>query len=174
LWGSKVKIEKLEVFLVDIGSQKDTPSKDRLRQKNDPFAAWWSAGINGFVQEQNPGQAKTAVSSNSVDWEDIIPRLRTILKKAFPRERIEQDSPIRIVQTVDITGDGTEALVYLGTGGSATDEETVVRMQNDRLWRSSDEQTESITPNVRARIFSCLFLDNRYAAREWNLFSGCS
>lgn len=111
------------------------------------------AAIVLYATDQRLLKAITPVNYESVNWEDTIPRLRPVLKRAFPRERIEEHYPIRIVQTADITGDGIpEALVYLGTGGAATDEVTVMRMQGDRpvvaLFRRADGKVSPI-PSCR-------------------------
>lgn len=75
-------------------------------------------------------------TANPVDWQAMIPVIRSVLKKEAVRnpefQGIEQPYySIGIRHTADITGDGVpEALVYLGTGGASTDEMTVMRIEN--------------------------------------------
>jgi hypothetical protein len=68
-----------------------------------------------------------------VDWNSMMPAVRSVLEKQFPREA-EREYPVGIpspAHIADITGDGiTEALVWLGTGGASTSELVLMR------WRS--------------------------------------
>jgi len=75
-------------------------------------------------------------TAKPVDWQAMIPIIRSVLKNEAIRnpefQGIEQPYySIGIRRTADITGDGVpEALVYLGTGGASTDEMTVMRIEN--------------------------------------------
>ncbi len=64
-----------------------------------------------------------------VDWHTLIPRMRIVLKQAFPTVPIGADRDIAIFQAADITGDGVpEAVIGLGTGGASSDLITVMRL----------------------------------------------
>src|SRR5882724_10007148 len=66
-----------------------------------------------------------------VDWQAMIPSIRSVLKIDPDFRDMEQRYSIAMRRTADITGDGVpEALVYLGTGGASTDENTVMRIEN--------------------------------------------
>jgi len=66
-----------------------------------------------------------------IDWGSLLPSMRTVLKQAFPNERIEESRSISIYKKVDVTGDGVpEVLVNLGTGGATTDLVTSMRIEN--------------------------------------------
>jgi hypothetical protein len=71
-------------------------------------------------------------TAKPVDWQAMIPIIRSVLKNDPEFRDIEQPYySIGIRRTADITGDGVpEALVYLGTGGASTDEMTVMRIEN--------------------------------------------
>jgi hypothetical protein len=75
-------------------------------------------------------------TANPVDWQALIPVIRSVLKNEAIRnpafQGIEQPYySIGIRRTADITADGVpEALVYLGTGGASTDEMTIMRIEN--------------------------------------------
>ena len=80
--------------------------------------------------------ALTHQTAKPVDWQAMIPIIRSVLKNEAIRNPefrgIEQPYySIGIRRTADITGEGvTEALVYLGTGGASTDAMTVMRIEN--------------------------------------------
>lgn len=64
-----------------------------------------------------------------VSWEDLIPEIRKVLGPTFMGVKIEEASPISIIRTADITGDGIpEALVYLGNYSYLT----LMRLENDK------------------------------------------
>src|SRR5262249_50570334 len=64
-----------------------------------------------------------------VDWYNLIPSIRTVLKQESPKVPIGADHDIAIFQTADITGDGVpEAVVGLGTGGASSDLVTLMRL----------------------------------------------
>jgi len=66
-------------------------------------------------------------------WQALVPSIPSVLKQAFPNERIEENYQVRIVETADITGDDIpEALVYLGEGGAYTDYVTVMRIEEGK------------------------------------------
>jgi hypothetical protein len=47
----------------------------------------------------------------------MIPNIRSVLVREFPKEKVGEHYQIRIERKGDVTGDGVpEALVYLGTG----------------------------------------------------------
>jgi len=71
-------------------------------------------------------------TAKPVDWQAMIPIVRSVLKNDPEFRGIEQPYySIGIRRTADITGDGVpEALVYLGTGGASTDEMTIMRIEN--------------------------------------------
>ena len=70
-------------------------------------------------------------TAKPVDWQAMIPIIRSALKND-PEFRGEQPYySIGIRRTADVTGDGVPvALVYLGTGGASTDEMTIMRIEN--------------------------------------------
>ena len=85
----------------------------------------------------------------TLDWDSLIPTMRTALKQAFPNVRIEDSRSISVYKKVDITGDGVpEALVNLGTGGATTDLITLVRIENDKLvvplFKQKDGKTSTL------------------------------
>jgi hypothetical protein len=68
-----------------------------------------------------------------VNWENLIPTIRTVLGPTFLGVRVEQFEPLSIFQEKDITGDGVpEALVYLGNGGAYTFYLTLMRIEDDK------------------------------------------
>lgn len=68
-----------------------------------------------------------------IDWNSLIPSMRTVLKQAFPNEGIEDMHSIGVYKKVDITSDGiSEALVNLGTGGATTGFLTLMRIENNK------------------------------------------
>jgi len=70
-------------------------------------------------------------TAKPVDWQAMIPSVRSVLKNDPEFREMEQRYSIAIRRTADITGDGVpEALVHLGTGGASTDEITVMRIEN--------------------------------------------
>jgi hypothetical protein len=73
-------------------------------------------------------------TAKPVDWQAMIPIIRSVLKNDPEFRDIEQPYySIGIRRTADIRGDGVpEALVYLGTGGASTDEMTVMLIENGK------------------------------------------
>jgi hypothetical protein len=71
-------------------------------------------------------------TAKPVDWQAMIPIIRSVLKNDPEFQGIEQPYySIGIRRTTDITGEGvTEALVYVGSGGASTDAMTVMRIEN--------------------------------------------
>lgn len=116
----------------------------------------WCGGECGAVEYVTPGQYRLLLrispsshdssyqtfysdyftltsNSKAIDWESLLPSMRTALKQAFPNERIEESRSISIYKKVDVTGDGIpEVLVNLGTGGATTDLVTSMRIENDK------------------------------------------
>ena len=87
------------------------------------------------------------------DWQAMTPVIREALKRESGRNpefrRVEENHPIQIGRTADVTGEGAlEALVYLGTGGASTDELTVMRIEHDKpvlaLFRGRDGKVSSM------------------------------
>lgn len=96
---------------------------------------------------RRPAIAPRPLPQPTVDWQAMIPAIREVLKsesgRNFEFRGIEEDYPIRIEKTADLTGQGAlEALVYLGTGGASTDEMTLMRIEHDKpvlgLFRDRD------------------------------------
>jgi hypothetical protein len=82
-------------------------------------------------------RGQTAPQPNPEDmkryWQPLVPSIPLVLKQAFPNERIEDNHPVRLVETADITGDGIpEAVVDLGEGGAYTDYVTVMRIEEGK------------------------------------------
>ncbi len=68
----------------------------------------------------------------TVDWNSLIPSIRTVLEKAFLWGRLEELSSTSFSQKADITGDGVpEALVKVGMGAT-TYEYALVRLENGK------------------------------------------
>ena len=91
----------------------------------------------------------TTPTPKAVDWESLLPSMRTALKQAFPNERIEESRPISIYKKVDVTGDGVpEVLVNLGTGGATTDLVTSMKIENDKpiapLFKQKDGRVSTL------------------------------
>lgn len=75
----------------------------------------------------------TETFPKTVNWESLLPTIRTILKQEFPDIKIELTNPITIYKKLDITNDGIpEALVSLGSGGAATNLITLMRIEDDK------------------------------------------
>jgi hypothetical protein len=85
---------------------------------------------NSFFTEEEEENSKIA----NIDWEDLIPEIQIIIDEQLHKGmKIETMRPIRIAEEKDITGNGLpEALVYLGTGGAATDSFTLVRIEKNK------------------------------------------
>jgi hypothetical protein len=82
-------------------------------------------------------RGQTAPQPNPEDmkryWQALVPSIPSVLKQAFLNERIEDNHPVRLVETADITGDGIpEAVVDLGEGGAYTDYVTVMRIEEGK------------------------------------------
>jgi hypothetical protein len=74
-----------------------------------------------------------APTPKQVNWESLIPVIRTVIEGNFLDERIELNEPLRISEESDITGDGIpEALVYLGMDGAYTWHFALMRLENDK------------------------------------------
>jgi hypothetical protein len=73
-------------------------------------------------------------SLEPIDWESLIPEIQTVIDEQLHKGmKIETLRPIGISEEKDITGDGLpEALVYLGTGGAATDSFALARIENNK------------------------------------------
>jgi len=68
-----------------------------------------------------------------VNWESLIPAIRTVIGPTFLGVRVEESEPLSIFQKNDITGDGIpEALVNLGSGGAYTSYLTLMRIENNK------------------------------------------
>jgi len=66
-----------------------------------------------------------------VDWRTMLPSVRRALKDEFVD--IEQDYPIHVLETADITGDGVpEAVVNVGVVGASSDWVTLMRLDGGR------------------------------------------
>ncbi len=63
----------------------------------------------------------------AVDWQSQLPAIRALLKAQFPQEGVEEHYPVSLFHI-----GGSEALVYLGTGGASTSELTLVRMEDGK------------------------------------------
>jgi len=68
-----------------------------------------------------------------VNWESLIPAIRTVIGSTSLGVYVEESRPLSIVQKNDITGDGIpEALVDLGSGGAYTSYLTLMRIENNK------------------------------------------
>ena len=91
-------------------------------------------------------------NSKSVNWDSLMPAVRSALQKQLPHEGVgERYMPgiLRRGHIADITGDGIpEALVWLGTGGASTSELALMRIENDKpvvaLFKDRQGKTEPI------------------------------
>ena len=97
----------------------------------------------------------TTPTPKAVDWESLLPSMRTALKQAFPNERIEESRPISIYKKVDVTGDGVpEVMVNLGTGGATIDLVTSMRIENNKpiapLFKQKDGKVSTLIFSVGA------------------------
>lgn len=71
-----------------------------------------------------------APEAEAVNWGNLLPSIRPILRSTFSDVPLEESSPLSISQTEDVTGDGVpEALVNLGTGGAYTQYLALMRME---------------------------------------------
>jgi hypothetical protein len=69
----------------------------------------------------------------TVNWESLIPTIRTVVGPTFLGMRVEESGSLSILQKNDITGDSVpEALVNLGSGGAYTSYLTLMRVENDK------------------------------------------
>jgi len=76
---------------------------------------------------------ETPLRSEPVNWEGLIPAIRTSLGPIDLGVRIEASRSLRISEKKDITGDNiTEALVDLGSDGAYTSLLTLMRIENDK------------------------------------------
>jgi hypothetical protein len=68
-----------------------------------------------------------------VNWEILIPAIRTVIGSTSLGVYVEESRPLSIFQKNDITGDGIpEALVDLGSGGAYTSYLTLMRIENNK------------------------------------------
>ena len=75
------------------------------------------------------GAFGASAADTPVDWQTLLPEVRSAVKHSFPKETSEAHYPASISKTADLTGaGGSEALVDLGTG-AYTEEMTVVRIE---------------------------------------------
>ena len=109
------------------------------------------AGALFFVLHKKvspPTSTGTQTNNSALDWSAKIPEIRTALGVAFPTVAIGQRSPISIIQTADVTGDGIpEALVDMGTGGASTDDVSLVGYQHGVVvlsWTGPDSSLQPI------------------------------
>lgn len=95
--------------------------------------------ITNQIQTTNtiPSQQSTPTTSpesipKQVDWENLIPAIKTVIGPTFLGVRVEEYYSLSIFSKNDITGDGVpEALVNLGSGGAYTSYLTLIRVEND-------------------------------------------
>jgi hypothetical protein len=75
-------------------------------------------------------------TAKDVDWNSMMPSVRSALEKQFPEQSVRAPYPVGILRPshiADITGDGTpEALVFFGTGGASTSPVTLMRIENGK------------------------------------------
>jgi hypothetical protein len=88
------------------------------------FASW-----QAFGRTANP-------NTKQIDWETMMPAVRSVLEKQFPAEHVGKPYPVGILRPghiADVTGDGIpEALVFLGTGGASTSALALMRIKDDK------------------------------------------
>jgi len=83
--------------------------------------------------QQTPPITSPEPTPKSVNWESLIPTIRTVVGPTFLGMRVEESSSLSIFQKNDITGDSVpEALVGLGSGGAYTSCLTLMRIENDK------------------------------------------
>ncbi len=106
--------------------------------KKSPTPTSENQPTNNLPTQQTPPTAKnnpptTTPTPKTVDWESLLPSMRTALKQAFPNGLVESADPISIYEKVDITGDGVpEAMVYLGIRGAAFSSISWMRIENGK------------------------------------------
>jgi len=87
---------------------------------------------NTAPTQQTPPITSPEPTPKQVNWENLIPTIRTVIGPTFLGVRVEESGSLSIFQKNDITGDGvSEALVNLGSGGAYTSYLTLMRVEND-------------------------------------------
>ena len=93
-------------------------------KKSEPVAQQPTPSPVSNTQIQTP---------KAVNWESLIPTIRTAVGPTFLGARVEESGSLSIFQKNDITGDSiSEALVSLGSGGAYTSYLTLMRVENDK------------------------------------------
>lgn len=83
--------------------------------------------------QQTPPVTSPEPTPKPVNWESLIPTIRTAVGPTLLGVRVEESSSLSIFQKNDITGDSIpEALVNLGSGGAYTSYLTLMRIENDK------------------------------------------
>jgi hypothetical protein len=83
--------------------------------------------------QQNLPNTSSAPTVQVVNWQSLMSDIRLVLGPKFLGVRVEENHPLSIFQTNDITGDGVpEALVSLGTGGAYADMLVLMRIENNK------------------------------------------
>jgi len=83
--------------------------------------------------QQTPPVTSPEPTPKPVNWESLIPTIRTAVGPTFLGVRVEESGPLNIFQKNDITGDSIpEALVNLGSGGAYTSYLTLMKVENDK------------------------------------------
>lgn len=104
-----------------------------LVKKSAPTKQPQTSNSQNTQETPPPTTNNPPATAKTIDWNSLIPSIRTILKQTFPNEPIEESRSISVYKEVDITGDGIpEGLVNLGTGGATTDFVTLVKVENNK------------------------------------------
>ena len=95
------------------------------------------AVVIGFLLHRKvkaPTNSVPVPAQTALDWNTELPDAQTALAAAFPNDQVASRSPISIVDTGDVDGDGVpEALVDMGTGGASTDSIALVSFKNGQV-----------------------------------------